>query len=64
MDGRFRMAGFMLSGSRIRVLVLGNMGIGWGGWGKVQVNDGEDGGVVGTGCGGGQGWMDGWIYLV
>ena len=46
----FRMAGFMLSGSGIRVFVLGNMGLGWGGWGKVQVNDGEHGGVVGTGC--------------
>ena len=37
----FRMAGFMLSGSGIRVFVLENMGLGWGGWGKVQVNDGE-----------------------
>ena len=46
MDGRFRMAGFMLSGSGIRVFVLGNMGLGWGGWGKVQVNDGG-----GWGCG-------------
>ncbi|KAK2178105.1 hypothetical protein NP493_562g03029 [Ridgeia piscesae] len=36
----FRMAGFMLSGSGIRVFVLGNMGLG-GGWGKVQVNGGE-----------------------
>ncbi|KAK2179666.1 hypothetical protein NP493_479g02004 [Ridgeia piscesae] len=36
----FRMAGFLLSGSGIRVFVLGNMGLGWGGWGKVQVNDG------------------------
>ena len=42
----FRMAGFMLSGSGIRVFVLGNMGLGWGGWGKVQVNDGG-----GWGCG-------------
>ncbi|KAK2178400.1 hypothetical protein NP493_545g00045 [Ridgeia piscesae] len=33
------MAGFMLSGSGIRVFVLGNMGLGWGGCGKVQVND-------------------------
>ncbi|KAK2193629.1 hypothetical protein NP493_11g13003 [Ridgeia piscesae] len=49
------MAGFMLSGSGIRVYVLGNMGLGWGGWGKVQVNDGEGGGVVGMGCGGGRG---------
>ena len=30
----FRMAGFMLSESGIRVFVLGNMGLGWGGWGK------------------------------
>ena len=29
----------VLSGSGIRVFVLGNMGLGWGGWGKVQVND-------------------------
>ena len=36
----FRMAGFMLSGSGIRVFVLGNMGLGWGGLWKVQVNDG------------------------
>ncbi|KAK2194169.1 hypothetical protein NP493_2g18052 [Ridgeia piscesae] len=42
----FRMAGFMLSGSGIRVFVLGNMRLGWGGWGKVQVNDGG-----GWGCG-------------
>ena len=27
----------MLSGSGIRVFVLGNMALGWGGWGKVQV---------------------------
>ena len=46
------MAGFVLSGSGIRVFVFGNMGLGWGGWGKVQVNDGggwgcgRDGGVV------------------
>ena len=39
----FSMAGFRLSGSGIRVFVLGNMGLGWGGWGKVQVNDGEGG---------------------
>ena len=51
----FRMAGFMLSGSGIRVFFLGNMGLGWGGWGKVQINDGEGGGVVGMGCGGGRG---------
>ena len=51
----------MLSGSGIRVFVLGNMGLGWGGWGKVQVNDGEGGGVVGMGCGGGQGW---WCVLL
>ena len=36
----------MLSGSGIRVFVLGNKGLGWGGWGKVQVNDGG-----GWGCG-------------
>ena len=51
----FRMAGFMLSGSGIRVFVLGNMGLGWGGWGKVQINDGggwrcgRDGVWTGTG---------------
>ena len=32
--------GAVLSGSGIRVFVLGNMGLGWSGWGKVQVNDG------------------------
>ena len=42
----FRMAGFMLSGSGIRVYVLGNMELGWGGWKKVQFNDGG-----GWGCG-------------
>ena len=42
----FRMAGFMLSGSGMRVFVLGNMGFGWGGWEKVHVNDGG-----GWGCG-------------
>ncbi|KAK2191793.1 hypothetical protein NP493_45g03001 [Ridgeia piscesae] len=57
----FRMAGFMLSGSGIRLFVLGNMGLGWGGWGKVQVNDGGGWGVVGMGCGGGQGW---WCVLL
>ena len=36
----------MLSGSGIRVFVLGIMGLGWCGWGKVQVNDGG-----GWGCG-------------
>ena len=53
----FRMAGFMLSGSGIRAFVLGNMGLGWGGWRKVQVNDGGGwgGGVVGAGCRGGRG---------
>ena len=51
----FRMAALMLSGSGIRVFVLGNMGLGWGGWGKVQVNDGGGWGVVGMGCGGGRG---------
>ena len=54
------MAGFVLSGSGITVFVLGNVGLGWGRWGKVQVNDGEGGGVVGTGCGEGQGW---WCVL-
>ena len=33
----FRMAGFMLSGSGIRVCVLGNVELGWG---KVQFNAG------------------------
>ena len=36
----FRMAGFMLSGSGIRVCVLGNVELGWGGSGKVQYNVG------------------------
>ena len=36
----FRMAGFMLSGSGIRACVLGNVELGWGGWGKVQFNVG------------------------
>ena len=36
----FRVAGFMLSGSGIRVFVHGNVELGWGGWGKVQFNVG------------------------
>ncbi|KAK2182570.1 hypothetical protein NP493_348g03079 [Ridgeia piscesae] len=40
------MAGFMLSGSGIRIFVLGNMGLEWGGWGEIQVNEGG-----GWGCG-------------
>ncbi|KAK2183613.1 hypothetical protein NP493_305g03027 [Ridgeia piscesae] len=44
----FRMAGFMLSGSGIRVFVLGNMGLGWRGTGKVQDIDGAGWGVVGS----------------
>ncbi|KAK2171053.1 hypothetical protein NP493_1108g00014 [Ridgeia piscesae] len=48
------MAGFMLSGSGIRVFVLGNMGLGWGGWGKYKsmmgrVGCGRDGVWRGTG---------------
>ena len=35
----FRMTGFVLSGSEMRAFVLGNMGLGWGGWGKY-VSDG------------------------
>ena len=49
------MAGFMLSGSGIRVFVLGNMGLGWAGWGKYKPAMGEGGGVVGMGCGKGLG---------
>ena len=49
----FRMAGFVLSGSGIRAFVLGNMGLGWGGWGKVYmyVSGGEvrGGGSAGDG---------------
>ena len=46
----FRMAGFMLSGSGIRVFVLGNVELGRGGWGKVQFN-------VGAWCGCGRDGM-------
>ena len=42
----------MLSGSGIRVSALGNMALVWGGWGKVQVNDGG-----GWGCGRDGVWM-------
>ena len=55
------MAGFMLSGSGIRVFVLGNMELGWGGWGKVQI---KGGGVVGMGCGGGRGGGVYWLLEV
>ncbi|KAK2171400.1 hypothetical protein NP493_1072g01008 [Ridgeia piscesae] len=51
----FRMVIFMLSGSGIRVFVVVNMGLGWGGWGKVQVNDGGGWGYGRDGCGGGRG---------
>ena len=57
----FRMAGIMLSGSGIRVFVLGNVGLGWGGWEKKYKSMiGEGGGVVGMGCGGGKEW---WCVL-
>ena len=46
------MAGFMLSGSGIRVFVLGNMELGWG---KYNSMLGDGMGVVGMGCGGGLG---------
>ena len=42
-------------------IVLGNMGIGWGGWGKVQI---KGGGVVGMGCGGGWGGGVYWLLEV
>ena len=53
----FRTAGFMLSGSGIRVFVLGNMGYGE----KYKSVMGEGRGVVGTVCEGGQGW---WCVLL
>ena len=55
----FRMAGFMLSGNGIRVFVPGNMGLGWGGWGKIQVSD-----WGGWGCGRDRVWRgQGWCVL-
>jgi len=39
----FRMAGFMLSGTRIRVFMLGNMGLGWGERGKYKLMMGRVG---------------------
>ena len=54
----FRMAGFMLSGSGIRVFVLGNVELGWGGWEKLNSMLGDGVGVVGMGCGEGLGWWD------
>ena len=57
----FRMAGFMLSGSGIREFVLGNMGLGWGGWGKIQVNDGGGWGCGRDGVWRGTGW---WCILL
>ena len=53
----FRMAGFMLSGSGIKVFVHGSVELGWGGWGKVQFNVG---GMVVWGRGAG----DGGIYCL
>ena len=32
------MAGFMLSGSGIKVFVFGNMGLGWGGWENIYIS--------------------------
>ena len=46
----FRMAGFMSSGSGIKVFVHGNVELGWAGWGTVQLN-------VGGWCGCGRGGM-------
>ena len=57
----FRMAGFMLSGSGIRVCVLVNVGLGWGGGGVVQVNDGGGWRCGRDGCGGGRG---GGVYCI
>ena len=37
------------------------MGLGWGGWGKVQI---KGGGVVGMGCGGGWGGGVYWLLEV
>ena len=48
----FRMAGFMLSGSGIRVFVLGNMGLGWVDGEKYQSIMGEGRGVEGDMGGG------------
>ena len=48
----FRMAGFMLSGSGIRVFVHGSVELGWGGGEKYNSMLGDDVGVVGMGCGG------------
>ena len=58
MDGRFQDGWLHVIwkwNKSINYFVLGNMGLGWGGWGKVKVNNGEGGGLVGMGCGGGQG---------
>ncbi|KAK2188509.1 hypothetical protein NP493_130g03004 [Ridgeia piscesae] len=57
------MAGFMLSGSGIREFVLGNMGLGWGGWGKIQVNDGGGWGCGRDGVWRGTGWWSYWRCL-
>ena len=47
----FRMAGFMLSGSGIRVFVLGNVELGWAGWGESTIQC-----SVGGWCGCGVNW--------
>ncbi|KAK2157636.1 hypothetical protein NP493_1861g00043 [Ridgeia piscesae] len=52
------MAGFMLSGSGIRVFVLGNNGLGWVGCRNVHVNDGE-----GLGCGRDGVWRGTWVAV-
>ena len=56
-----RVAGFMLSGSGIRVFVLGNEELGGVGGEKYNSMMWDGVGVVGMGCGVGQGW---WGYDV
>ncbi|KAK2173075.1 hypothetical protein NP493_898g00016 [Ridgeia piscesae] len=46
MDGRFQDGWFHVIWKWNKSICAWNVGLGWGGWGKVQVNDGE-----GWGCG-------------
>ena len=55
MGGRFQDGWLRVIWKWNKSICAWECGIGWGGWGKVQVNDGEGVGVVGMGCGGGQG---------
>jgi len=58
----FKVVGSMLSGSGMRVFVLGNLRLGWSGWEKYRSVLGRVGDAIGVGCRGGQGWWRCIVY--